>query len=240
LSQTPKRAAPQQPPAPGAEDQASTRLPDYPRAAHTFGAPTKGGTDGDRYRSQTLPIVPLSQGRALRPRPTYQANVWDGREQKRHRRTFSNETAAKAWRRDAKIALRRGQVDTHERATLRTTADEWLEGARTGAVRNRSGDPYKPSAIRGYRQALHLRVLPVVGDGPVADIRRADLQDLADELVGAGLSASTVQRTIVPLKAIFRRELSRGHLTANPTDGLDLPAIRSNESGSSRGPKRPT
>jgi hypothetical protein len=31
---------------------------------------------------------------------------------------------------------------------------EWLGAAGGGRVRNRSGDPYKPSALRGYEQAL--------------------------------------------------------------------------------------
>jgi integrase len=160
--------------------------------------------------------------------PTYQANVWDGREGKRHRRTFPNETAARAWRKDAQIAIRRGRgVDAPQRDTLRATVDEWLEGARAGFVRNRSGDPYKPSAIRGYEQALTLRALPELGGEPIEDIRRADLQDLVDELVATDLSASTIQMTIVPLKAIFRRELSRGRLTVNPTVGVELPAVRS-------------
>jgi integrase len=44
--------------------------------------------------------------------------------------------------------------------------------------------------------------------------------------VADGLAASTIQATVIPLKAIFRRELSRDRLTVNPTAGLELPAVR--------------
>jgi len=44
--------------------------------------------------------------------------------------------------------------------TLSQAADESLSAAQAGLVRNRSGDPYKPSALRGYEQALRARLLP--------------------------------------------------------------------------------
>jgi integrase len=80
--------------------------------------------------------------------------------------------------------------------------------------------------VRGYKQSLTLRVIPTLGREPISDVRRADLQAIVDDLAKDGLGASTSQMTIVPLKAIFRRELSRGRLTTDPTAGLDLPAIR--------------
>jgi hypothetical protein len=42
----------------------------------------------------------------------------------------------------------------------------WLAGAADGSIRDRSGDVYKPSFVRGYEQALRLRVLPVLGPVP--------------------------------------------------------------------------
>jgi integrase len=52
------------------------------------------------------------------------------------------------------------------------------------------------------------------------------LQDLADQLTGQGLSASSVRNTILPLRAIFRRTLNRGEVAINPTLKLALPAVR--------------
>jgi len=54
--------------------------------------------------------------------------------------------------------------------TLAETAGHWLEAASQGLILNRSGERYKPSALRGYEQALRDRVLPALGASRVADI----------------------------------------------------------------------
>ena len=102
-----------------------------------------------------------------------------------------------------------------------------LDGARAGQVLNRSGDRYKPSAIRAYDQNLRLRVLPALGDRRLSELRRTDLQALVDRLVSEGASPATVMTTMLPLRAIFRRAVSRGDLDVNPTTGLEMPAVRS-------------
>src|ERR1022692_1177658 len=80
--------------------------------------------------------------------PSFQVNLWDGRSQKRIRKTFGTLTEAKAWRQDAAGALRAGTLRASDGRTVREVAERWLEDARAGVVRNRSGDLYKPSAIR--------------------------------------------------------------------------------------------
>jgi integrase len=69
-------------------------------------------------------------------------------------------------------------------------------------------------------------VLGELGDVKVADICRTDLQDLVDALRADGHSPSTIQTTLLPLHAIYRRELARGRVAVNPTSGLELPAVR--------------
>ena len=61
-----------------------------------------------------------------------------------------------------------------------------------------------------------------LGDEPVEDIRRADLQELVERLT-LEVAAKTVEATFIPLKAIFRREVERDRLKVNPTVGLTLP-----------------
>ena len=46
---------------------------------------------------------------------------------------------------------------------IKEAAGEWLEAARAGVVRTRSGEPYKPSAIRGYEASLRRTILPELG-----------------------------------------------------------------------------
>jgi len=53
-----------------------------------------------------------------------------------------------------------------------------------------------------------------------------DLQDLVDQLVAEGLSASTIVVTLLPLRGIYKRALKRGEVAINPTTGLEMPAVR--------------
>jgi integrase len=112
------------------------------------------------------------------------------------------------------------------KVSLRHAAEAWLEGAEAGAIRNRSGDIYKPSAIRSYRAALEKRVLAELGGAKLSDVRRIDLQAFADRLLADGLDPSSVRNTIMPLRAIYRRAVARGEVVLNPTVGLELPAVR--------------
>jgi len=96
-----------------------------------------------------------------------------------------------------------------------------------GVVRARGGAPYKPATIRQYELDLRLHVFPTLGREPIADVRRQDLQELVDRMQEHGAAAATVHGPVIALKALFRHEISRGRIaaTANPTRGLELPAV---------------
>jgi hypothetical protein len=72
------------------------------------------------------------------------------------------------------------------RVTLREAATQFLTGAKASppTVLNRSGEPFEPSALRGYEADLKRYVLDELGGSKRSEIRRADLQRLADELTG--------------------------------------------------------
>jgi integrase len=159
-------------------------------------------------------------------RPAYSAWVWSRHDGKKIKQSFPTLAAAKTWRADATSALNKGILRAPTTTTLCEAAEVWLEGAKAGTIRTRSGDAYKPSALRGYRAALDRRILPTLGAHKLSEIRRVDLQDLADRLVAVGLDASTVRNALMPLRAIFRRALARGEVAVNPTTGLELPAVR--------------
>jgi integrase len=152
--------------------------------------------------------------------------VWSARDARTIRKTFTTLGDARAWRAETKFALRRGVARAPTRTTLNQAAEEWLAAARAGIVRNRSGETYKPSALRSYEQALALKVLPELGHLRLSAISRNTVQDLVDRLVAQGLSASTVRNSILPLRAIYRRSVSRSEVLVNPTLGLALPAVR--------------
>ena len=156
----------------------------------------------------------------------YEAWVFSKRDGKKIRRSFAREAEAKTWRADALGALSRGGLRASRQTTLGEAWTAWLKGAKHGSVTNRSGDPYKRSALRSYEAGMRLRVLPRFAGIRLADLQRFDLQEFADDLLADGLNPSTIQVTLLPVRAIYRRALSRGEVVANPCSGLQLPAVR--------------
>lgn len=110
--------------------------------------------------------------------------------------------------------------------TLNEAVDKWLDALHEGHVRNRSGDPYKPSAIRGYEHCLRHRVLPQLGHMRLEEIRPQDVQRLVDKLVEDKCAAATIDSALTPLRALYRRAVARGEVTTNPTLRIEKPAVR--------------
>jgi integrase len=154
----------------------------------------------------------------------WRAEVYSKRDGRKLRKTFPTQAAAKGWRADKLSAANRGKLRVLTTVALREASAELLAGMRDGSIPTRTGARYKPATIRGYDEAMTLRVLPTLGDKRLSDIERADVQDLADTLTGEGLSASTVQNTLDPLRVIYRRAIRRDLVSTDPTEGLELRA----------------
>jgi integrase len=185
-----------------------------------------GKTPGIEARhAPTCPAAGDGDGRC-RCTPSYRANVWSAREKRRIRKSFSTLAAAKAWRSDTMVAVRRGTMRAPTATTLRQVWEVWLSGARDGSVRNRSGDAYKPSVLRGYESSMRLRVLPELGGARLSDVTRVTVQDMVDRMLADGHQPSTIRNTLMPLRAIFRRALARGEVPVNPIAGVEVPAVR--------------
>jgi integrase len=156
--------------------------------------------------------------------PTFQAQVWDSRVGKMITRTFPTITAARQWRQDAYASLRAGTLTADVGPTLQDAADDWLQAARAGVVRTRSGDPYSPATLRSYEKSLRLRVLPALGHERLAALTLPTLQRFVDRLAGEGHAAQAIRVSVAPLRAIYARANRLGEVQVNPTRGLALPA----------------
>jgi integrase len=159
-------------------------------------------------------------------KPGYQASVWSASERKRLRRTFPTLAAARAWRAEAQTAIRRGTMRAPVATTIREAGDALIEGMRSGRVRTRSGDRYKPSAIRGYEAALRDRIVPVLGGKRLGDLQRREVQRIADDLLAEGRDPSTIRNALMPLRVICRRAVEDGDVAVNPCTNLRLPVVR--------------
>ena len=110
--------------------------------------------------------------------------------------------------------------------TIAEAAEVLIAGAHDGTILDRGGKPYKPSTARGYEQLLRSYVVPELGGWKLSQVQRRDVQDFVDDLRKEGLSASTIANILDPLRVIFRRAIRRDEISIDPTDNLDLPAIR--------------
>jgi integrase len=165
-------------------------------------------------------------GRKCECNAGYEAFVYSPRDARKIRKTLPTHSAARAWRAQAQRDVQVGALRAAGDQTLRQAHEAWNQGAREGAIRNRSGDAFKPSVLRGYEASMRLHVLPALGAHKLSRIATADLQALAERLRAVGLSASTIRNAILPLRAIYRRACARDGLPINPTHGLELPAVR--------------
>jgi integrase len=97
---------------------------------------------------------------------------------------------------------------------------------KSGRVRTRSGDVYKPSAIRSYEAALREHIVPRISRTRLGDVLRRDVQQIADDLLADGRDPSTIRNALMPLRVIFRRAVEDGDEAVNPCTHLRLPAVR--------------
>ena len=161
--------------------------------------------------------------------PGYEASVYSARDGRKLRKTFPTLSAARAWRHDAaSVRPARARCGPPSRQRCRKRPKPGWTGARDGLIRNRSGDEFKPSTLPSYEQSLNTRVLTLRAV-KLSTFGRTDIQDFADRLLAQGLDPSTIRNTLMPLRAIYRRALSRGEVAVNPTTGS-----RSRRAGTAR------
>ena len=74
---------------------------------------------------------------------------------------------------------------------------------------------------------MRLRVLPAFGSVRLADLDRIDLQRFVHALLEEGHEPSTIDVTLLPLRAGYRQALERGEVAVNPCDRLSMPRANS-------------
>jgi integrase len=158
--------------------------------------------------------------------PKYQAQVHSAKDRKPVRKTFRTLPEARRWRHKAKEALRKGDLSAPSSVLLKDAARQWIGDAEAGIIRTRSGEPYKPSAIRGYEAALRRYLIPELGHLRLSAITRKRVQELVDKLARTEMAPATVANSIAPLRVIYRQAIDREQIHVNPTERLKLPRNR--------------
>lgn len=165
----------------------------------------------------------------------WEASIYLAQGDRRVTKSFAREAEAKSWRADARRAAEQGalRMTPRDSRTLAEALRRFIAGMEAGTVRPKGRERYKPNTTRSYERALrvHIAASDLAGVD-VAELRRRDLQNFADELLGSGLASGTVSNVFNPIQAFYRWEIDRDELTYNPSERIDLP------NGDSKRPKR--
>jgi len=105
-----------------------------------------------------------------------------------------------------------GYVDPAEgKITFRTYAEAW-----------RARQPHRAQTAASTETHLRLHAYPVLGDRPIASIRRSEMQAWA-KAVGTTLAPGTVVTVRQKVNAVFAAAMADRLITLNPCTGLRLP-----------------
>jgi integrase len=85
---------------------------------------------------------------------------------------------------------------------------------------------YKPSTQKNHRHILGKHLMPRFGDLAIADVTRQEIQAYVARLNAAGYAPKTVDHIHDVLSAILRTATKWGHISENPSRGVDLPILR--------------
>ena len=158
--------------------------------------------------------------------PGYRVAAYDAISKRKVSKTFRTLAEARRWRAAAQVQAARGVRLAGIPQTLRDTAEAFVDGIASGAIRTRTGERYRPAVVREYERSLRLHVLPALGGAKLSKIQRRDVQRLVDDLLAADADASTIRNALKPLRVIYRLAIDDGELSVNPCERLRLPAAR--------------
>src|SRR5690349_18496190 len=108
--------------------------------------------------------------------PGYRVAAYDSISKRKVSKTFRTLAEARRWRAAAQTHAAKGVRLAGTAETLVGAADDFVDGIRTGAIRTRAGDRYKPAVVREYERSLRLHVLPALGGAKLSKIQRRDVQ----------------------------------------------------------------
>lgn len=139
----------------------------------------------------------------------------DGRERNR---TFDRKIDAERFLTTVESDMLRGEwVDPDRgKVLLRDWAPRWLDTKRS----------LKPKTRAGYRSLLRSRILPVLGDFPIAKIERAHVERWISRMEDEGLSASRIRQAFNVTAAMLDAAIANGMITHNVARGVDLPRLQ--------------
>jgi integrase len=136
-------------------------------------------------------------------------------------RSFRRKIEAERFLTQTEAALHHGDWTDPDlgRTTVRAWAPQWLRTKRG----------LKPKTLSSYQSLLRSRVLPALGDTPLAKLDRARVEAWVSDLEAHGLSASRIRQAFNVLAAMLDAAVANRMITRNVARGIELPRIPKTE-----------
>jgi integrase len=169
--------------------------------------------------------------------PRYFGTVWD-RDAGRPRKTryFSQVVAARDARDDLRAALRQGEPVRGEGGIgLGDALDTFVKAAGDGVALNKRRRRYRPRSVEDLK-SIRKHIPERLAKRKLTDVKRGDLQALADELSADRLSGSRVRTVINGLRSLYSWAQDRELASHDPAQRVRLPAMEKDEE-KKRGPR---
>ena len=156
--------------------------------------------------------------------PSYYGVAWD-RAEHRHRKTkrFHGAIEARDARSDLLGAMRNGNVTGDSAMRLDEARKRFVQAAREGVALNKWRRRYRRRSVENLESSLtHLP--DELLRRKLGDVRRGDIQKLADDLTAKGLSGTRIRSVVNSVRSLYRWAQDRELVNHDPAQRVKLPA----------------
>jgi integrase len=137
-----------------------------------------------------------------------------GRQRKVFGRTLSEARRLKA----EKVAdVSRGEYRQFSRVPFADYALEWIE-----TYQGRTARGFGDGSRDDYRDTLERDAIPFFGRTPLPAVEPRDAKRYVKHLTDRGLAASSVRKTVAPVRALFATAVEEGLIRSNPFAGVRI------------------
>jgi integrase len=113
----------------------------------------------------------------------------------------------------------RGEYRALSGTTFAEYFPEWI-----ASYAGRTSRGFREQTRQEYKRDLERHALPFFGPLKLAEVEPRDVKRFIGELIGLGLTSSSVRRRMAPLRALFATAVEDGLIRSNPTSRIRIPA----------------
>jgi integrase len=112
----------------------------------------------------------------------------------------------------------RGEYRALSGVTFAEYLPEWIT-----SYAGRTSRGFREQTRQEYKRDLERHALPFFGPLKLAEVEPRDIKRFIGQLIGLGLSSSSVRRRMAPLRALFATAIEDGLIRSNPTSRIRIP-----------------